>query len=549
MKLRKILAFILTVSLVFQFSIQVSADNTNQMVQKNNDSDTVKEKGLASLSKVEVNKGTYQAGETVKINIAAENKSTGIKSVLVYIKDSDGNDLHGSATYFDDLKEWVAEIPLHQYVKSGKWEVDRIVLFDYFDNQIYFNNGVDFTKAFTVLGNSEIGEEPASLSKVEVNKGAYQAGETVKINIAAENKSTGIKSVLVYIKDSDGNDLHGSATYFDDLKEWVAEIPLHQYVKSGKWEVDRIVLFDYFDNQIYFNNGVDFTKSFSVVSEVKQIQVTTDKKGSQEIGVPITLTATSEGSNNPQYKFNIYDGKSWKVLQDYSDKNTYTWKPEKEGTYKLVVHAKDANSQTAYDSYYAFEYKVEGGKVSKMNVITDKEGPQSIGVPITLTATSEGSEKPQYKFNVYDGKNWKVVQDYSDKGTYVWKPEKAGTYKFSVHAKGANSQTAYDSYYVFDYKVESGKVSKVNVITDKEGPQNVGVPITLTATSEGSEKPQYKFNVYDGKSWKVVQDYSDKSTYVWKPEKAGTYKFSVHAKDANSQTAYDSYYALEYKVQ
>ncbi|PFU98975.1 hypothetical protein COL10_32340, partial [Bacillus cereus] len=95
MKLRKILAFILTVSLVFQFSIQVSADNTNQMVQKNNDSDTVKEKGLASLSKVEVNKGTYQAGETVKINIAAENKSTGIKSVLVYIKDSDGNDLHG----------------------------------------------------------------------------------------------------------------------------------------------------------------------------------------------------------------------------------------------------------------------------------------------------------------------------------------------------------------------------------------------------------------------------------------------------------------------
>ena len=283
--------------------------------------------------------------------------------------------------------------------------------------------------------------------------------------------------------------------------------------------------------------------------KARKVNVTTDKKGPQSVGVPITLTAISEGSENPQYKFNVYDGKSWKVVQDYSNKNMYTWKPEKSGTYKFSVHAKDVNSQTAYDSYYVFEYKVESGKVSKVTVITDKEGPQSVGIPITLTATSEGSENPQYKFNVYDGKNWKVVQDYSDKGTYVWKPEKAGTYKFSVHAKDANSQTAYDSYYVFDYKVEGGKVSKVNVITDKEGPQNVGVPITLTATSEGSENPQYKFNVYDGKNWKVVQDYSDKGTYVWKPEKAGTYKFSVHAKDANSQTAYDSYYALEYKVQ
>ncbi|MFJ7761889.1 triple tyrosine motif-containing protein [Bacillus toyonensis] len=283
--------------------------------------------------------------------------------------------------------------------------------------------------------------------------------------------------------------------------------------------------------------------------KVNNVKVVTDKVGPQSIGTPITLTATSEGSNQPQYKFNVYDGNTWKVVQDYSDKSTYVWKPEKAGTYKFSVHAKDANSQTAYDSYYVFDYKVEGGKVSKVNVITDKEGPQSVGVPITLTATSEGSEKPQYKFNVYDGKSWKVVQDYSDKSTYVWKPEKAGTYKFSVHAKDANSQTAYDSYYAFDYKVEGGKVSKVSVITDKEGPQNVGVPITLTATSEGSEKPQYKFNVYDGKSWKVVQDYSDKGTYVWKPEKAGTYKFSVHAKDVNSQTAYDSYSAIEYKIQ
>ena len=219
--------------------------------------------------------------------------------------------------------------------------------------------------------------------------------------------------------------------------------------------------------------------------------------------------------------------------------NPFVWYPVKTVDQKLVGYISSA---------YVIKVK-KAEKVNNVKVVTDKVSPQSIGTPITLTATSEGSNQPQYKFNVYDGNTWKVVQDYSDKSTYVWKPEKAGTYKFSVHAKDANSQAAYDSYYVFEYKVEGGKVSKVNVTTDKKGPQSVGVPITLTATSEGSEKPQYKFNVYDGKSWKVVQDYSDKSTYVWKPEKAGTYKFSVHAKDVNSQTAYDGYSAIEYIIQ
>ncbi|MCU5097879.1 SH3 domain-containing protein, partial [Bacillus wiedmannii] len=126
--------------------------------------------------------------------------------------------------------------------------------------------------------------------------------------------------------------------------------------------------------------------------KVSNVKVVTDKVSPQSIGTPITLTATSEGSNQPLYKIFVYDGKDWKVVQEYSAKNVYTWKPEKEGTYKVVVHAKDVNSKEAYDSYQSIEYKVaSGGKVNKVQITTDKVSPQSIGTPITLTATSEGS--------------------------------------------------------------------------------------------------------------------------------------------------------------
>ncbi|MCU5097278.1 triple tyrosine motif-containing protein, partial [Bacillus wiedmannii] len=422
------------------------------------------------------------------------------------------------------------------------------VLFDYFDKQINFSNGVDFTKKFSVLGDIEIEKQPATLSKIGLDKETYQAGETVKINFGIENKSTGIKQVLVYIKGPEGNSLYGGAHYSDESKEWVGEIPLNQYVKSGEWEVEKIVLFDYFDKQINFSNGVDFVKTFSVHSIVKQLQVTGSAKGPQEIGIPITLTATSEGSNQPVYKFFVYDGKTWKVLQEYGDKDIYMWKPEKEGTYKIVVHAKDVNSKEAYNNFTAIEYKVTNGKVNKVQIATDKKGPQEIGIPITLTATSEGSNQPVYKYFVYDGKTWKVLQEYSDKNVYTWKPEEEGTYKIVVHAKGVNSKEAYDNFTAIEYKVTNGKVNKVQIATDKKGPQGIGVPITLTATSEGSKQPVYKFFAYDGKTWKVLQEYSDKNVYTWKPEKEGTYKIVVHAKDVSSKEAYENFEAMEFVV-
>ena len=39
-----------------------------------------------------------------------------------------------------------------------------------------------------------------------------------------------------------------------------------------------------------------------------------------------------------------------KFLKKYSTKKTYTWKPTKKGTYKIIVYAKDGSGKTVKKS-------------------------------------------------------------------------------------------------------------------------------------------------------------------------------------------------------
>lgn len=71
---------------------------------------------------------------------------------------------------------------------------------------------------------------------------------------------------------------------------------------------------------------------------------TTDLQSSQPINKAIALTATALRGTAPYtYQFAANDT----VIQSYSTKNTCTWIPSAEGTYKLTVTVMDANNKTA----------------------------------------------------------------------------------------------------------------------------------------------------------------------------------------------------------
>lgn len=63
----------------------------------------------------------------------------------------------------------------------------------------------------------------------------------------------------------------------------------------------------------------------------------------------VTLTASSTGGYQAQYKFLIQAGSGWTVLRDYANSNTCTWTPGTSGVYRLKVYAKSTGSPTDPD--------------------------------------------------------------------------------------------------------------------------------------------------------------------------------------------------------
>ncbi|UFT99652.1 hypothetical protein KO561_01355 [Radiobacillus kanasensis] len=286
---------------------------------------------------------------------------------------------------------------------------------------------------------------------------------------------------------------------------------------------------------------------YQVSEPVKVNSLTVDKASPQVAGTDVTLKANVTQTTDILYAFHVYDGTAWKVLKDYSTSDQFTWTPES-GEYKVVVHVKHKDSVNKYDSYAYINYSVLKGPVALTQIETDRQSPQLVNASITLTAQAIGLGNKLYAFYVFDGTDWKQLREYNLSNSFIWTPTKPGTYKFSVHVKQEGSVNAYDDYMTLDYKITTAPVQVQSIDVDKGSPQPAGVPITLTTNATGGTEKLYKVNVYDGKTWRVLQNYSTSNTLKWIPSRAGDYKFSIHVKDKNSSKAYDDYGVLYYQV-
>jgi hypothetical protein len=118
------------------------------------------------------------------------------------------------------------------------------------------------------------------------------------------------------------------------------------------------------------------------------------------------------------------------------------------------------------------------------------------------------------------------VQSYSTNNTYIWTPTAAGSYRVAVYVKDVNSANSVDDYRVIPYTVTAGtptQPTKLNSLDiDKVSPQATGTSITFTANGSGGTQRLYQFCLDDGSGFRVVQSYSTKKKYKWKPTAAGS---------------------------
>ena len=174
--------------------------------------------------------------------------------------------------------------------------------------------------------------------------------------------------------------------------------------------------------------------------------------------------------------------------------------------------------------------------------------PQTSGTPVTVTAVASGCPNPRYEFWILPpAGSWTIAQPYSSTATYNWNTTglAAGTYSYSVWVRDASSAASYDSFFPGTaYTLTTTACNSVTASAAPASPQTVGTPVTITASASGCTA-RYEFWILPpGGSWAIAQPYSGTATFNWTTTglPAGTYNYSVWARDNASAAAYDTYF-------
>jgi len=302
-----------------------------------------------------------------------------------------------------------------------------------------------------------------------------------------------------------------------------------------------------------------------------------DKASPQSAGTPVRWTALASDLDRDPVHFKFWlkgpsTGNAWKMVQDWSVKNQWTWASTgyDGGAYSVYVYVRDGkhNPDKSYDSALGASFTLSPNQPPKVTSLTpDKKIPQSAGTPVTWTAKASDADRDPILYRFWlkgpaTGDAWKVVQDWSVKNQWTWTSSgyDAGDYAVYVYARDGRHkpETSYDSAIGAAYQLTPNAPPQLMALApDKKSPQNAGGVIRWTASAIDADKDPILFQFWlkgptTGGAWRVVQDWSAKNQWIWTstPADGGIYRIYVFARDGRHALpkAYDSAMGLDYQL-
>ncbi len=187
---------------------------------------------------------------------------------------------------------------------------------------------------------------------------------------------------------------------------------------------------------------------------------------------------------------------------------------------------------------FAFSVSVVGVSAASVTVgISVKGTTLETGKSLIVTVSAKDGRAPyKYKVDYKTGNSgWITAMDYGNETVTEIQLTTAGHMTIRASAKDASGLSASVTK---EYDIEEKYTELTNESNASDIKAKLGTAITLTAAATGGKKPYtYSFAVESADSeLTTVQDFSDSSSYSFKPSKPGYYTVYTYVRDSDNIT-------------
>lgn len=293
----------------------------------------------------------------------------------------------------------------------------------------------------------------------------------------------------------------------------------------------------------------DFLIEKQLQRTVKIMDLTVDRDRNYLVNNPINIKVIAEGGTDLKYSFIVrHEGEDSEEIP-YGNVNWVNFTPEESGEYQLEVRVKDKYSAKEFDAHSFLYFDVKPYMEGKIDhILIDTKEYYLVGDEISIESITENTKETLIKYVI------KVDEMIIEETDFIYdkvinlKPKRAGKYRVEMYAKNIKCKGEFDSKREVKLIVsEAPPVTGTEIYCDNPRAK-IDEEINFTINSQGGKSICYEFYIMNKGNWKLVQPYSRKNYYSFRPFDLGKYKLLVLAKSYYKKCSYEDYDTFEFNV-
>ena len=320
--------------------------------------------------------------------------------------------------------------------------------------------------------------------------------------------------------------------------------------KEGNYRITLWAKDESFIGDYEIESKLDYKIEKKVKKPVKITELIFDRDKTPLINEVIKLRVSAEGGTDLKYSFLILkDGKTIESI-DFGSNNWVEFIPSEKGNYQLDVRVKDKYSTKEYDVHTVLNFKVREyaeGKIDHILVPAKEYFLVGDDIDIEVIVQNTRQVKVKYVTKV----NGQVVEetDYVKNKRFKVTQKCPGKYTIDIFARNIKCKEGFDSRREVRFYVSEALPITDTKISTSDKVFKINEEINFSTKCEGGSRVCYEYYIMVNGNWSLVQKYSRKSYYSFRPYVPGKYKVLVLTKSYYKKCAYEDYDTFEFKVE